>query len=61
MSDRDGGEIFMNVGKKFANTVFIDYLGNREDKVYIDNEGNGTFYCNGGSVSIWIKEGQIVN
>ena len=61
MSDKDGGMITMNVGKKFANTMFFDYLGNTEEKVYIDGEGNGNFFCNGGSVSVWIKDSRYVN
>ena len=56
MSDKEGGILTMNVGKKFAGKIFLDYLGNNHDKVYIDSEGNGRFICNGGSVSVWIKE-----
>ena len=61
MTDRDGGSITMNVGKSLANTIFYDCLGNIEEKVYVDLEGNGKFSCKGGSVSIWIKDGQYVN
>ena len=61
MSDKDGGTLVMNVGKKFADSIFYDYLGNVENKVHIDLEGNGNFSCNGGSVSVWIKEGGYVN
>ena len=61
MSDRIGGSITMNVGKKHANTVFYDYLGNIEDKVYIDQNGDGVFSCNSGSVSVWIKDEKYVN
>lgn len=61
MSDGDGGCIQMNVGKKLANTVFYDCTGNLSETVYVDNDGNGIFYCKGGSVSVWIKQGQSVN
>lgn len=61
MSDKDGGCKMMNVGKKLANTVFYDCTGNLSETVYVDNDGNGIFYCNGGSVSVWIKQGQSVN
>lgn len=61
MSDRDAGEITMNVGKNLANTIFYDCLGNIEEKVYVDQDGNGTFFCKEGSVSVWIKDGQYVN
>ena len=61
MSDKDGGCKMMNVGKHLANTVLYDCTGNLSETVYVDNEGNGIFYCNPGSVSVWIKQGQSVN
>ncbi len=61
MSDGPGGGKTINVGKNLANTVFYDYTGNVKETVYVDNEGNGIFYCNGGSVSIWVKKGNIYN
>ena len=61
MSNKQGGCIQMNVGKKLANTVFYDCTGNLQETVYVDNEGNGIFYCKDGSVSVWIKQGQNVN
>ena len=61
MSDARGGGVQMNVGKKLANTVFYDCTGNLSETVYVDNDGNGIFYCKDGSVSVWIKQGQSVN
>ena len=61
MSDGRSGCVQMNVGKKLANTVFYDCTGNLQETVYVDNEGNGIFYCKEGSVSVWIKEGKNVN
>ena len=61
MSDKEAGSITMNVGKVHANTVFYDCLGNIEEKVYIDQNGEGIFSCKEGSVSVWIKDGQYVN
>ena len=61
MSDARGGGIQMNVGKKLANTVFYDCTGNLSETVYVDNDGNGIFYCKDGSVSVWIKQGQSIN
>lgn len=61
MSDKDGGIIEMNVGKNLSNTMFYDCLGNIEEKVYVDSNGNGKFSCKSGSVSVWIKDGQYVN
>ena len=39
---------------------FYDYLGNVEDIVKIDEEGNGEFSCKDGSVSVWIELSQGV-
>ena len=61
MSDKEGGSIQMNVGKKLANSVLYDCTGNLSETVYVDSEGNGIFYCKDGSVSVWIKQGQSVN
>ena len=61
MSDERGGNIQMNVGKNLANTVFYDCTGNMEETVYVDNDGNGIFYCNGGSVSVWVKKDNMYN
>ncbi len=61
MSDARGGGIQMNVGKNLANTVFYDCTGNLSETVYVDNDGNGIFYCKDGSVSVWINQGQSVN
>ena len=61
MTDRNGGSIQMNVGKKSANSIFYDCTGNLSETVYVDNEGNGIFYCKDGSASVWIKQSQNVN
>ena len=50
-----GGGKTINVGKNLSNTVFYDYTGNVKETVYVDQDGNGIFYCNGGSVSVWVK------
>ncbi len=55
MSDNAGGSKFMNVGKNLSNCIFSDITGNMKEKVYVDKDGNGIFYCDGGSVSIWVK------
>ena len=56
MSDGPGGGKLINVGEKMANSVFYDYTGNIKETVYVDTEGNGIFYCNGGSVSVWVRK-----
>lgn len=56
MSDGPGGSKQINVGERLANTYMIDYLGNVKETVYVDSKGNGIFYCDGGSVSVWVKK-----
>ena len=56
MSDGPGGGKMINVGQRLANTTFYDYTGNVKEDVYVDQDGNGIFYCNGGSVSVWVKK-----
>ena len=61
MTDKLGGVVRMNIGKKFAGTVFYDCLGFVDKKIYIDEEGYGDFECIDGSVSVWIRDGQRIN
>ena len=56
MSDGPGGGKLINVGKEMANSVFYDYTGNIKETVYVDTDGNGIFYCDGGSVSVWVRK-----
>ena len=58
MTNSNGGCLQMNVGKNLANSVLYDYTGNLQEPAYVDQEGNGIFYVNGGSVSIWVKKEQ---
>lgn len=55
MTDQNGGSRTMCVGAKHAGAEFIDALGNQEKPVTIDADGNGTFTCSGGSVSVYIR------
>lgn len=59
LTNGEGGNKIMNVGKRLANTVFYDCTGNIQEPVYVDADGNGIFYVNGGSVSVWIKKDNI--
>lgn len=56
MTDTIGGTIKMNMGNDFAGSEFYDCLGNVQDTIIIDEEGNGEFRCADGSVSIWRKK-----
>ena len=55
MSDRDGGMKNMYIGIHFAGCEMSDATGNVQEKVTVDENGNAEFKCNGGSVSVWIK------
>lgn len=59
MSNNAGGSKIMNMGEKLSDKTFYDLTGNVKEDVYVDCEGNGIFYCNGGSVSIWVKKDNI--
>lgn len=61
ISDGPGGNKQMNVGKNLANCILYDCTGNVKETVYVDNDGNGIFYVNGGSVSVWIKKDNMYN
>lgn len=54
MSDNAGGSKWMYVGKKWAGKKFYDYLGVQYDKVTINSDGWGQFWCDGGSVSVYV-------
>ena len=56
MTVSTGGCLQMNVGKHLANSVLYDYLGNMQEPIYVDQDGNGIFYVKDGSVSIWVKK-----
>lgn len=55
ITDGPGGSKTMYVGKSHAGEVWQDITGNRSAKVTIDSEGNGIFYVNGGSNSIYVN------
>ena len=30
-----------------------------DDTITLDENGKGSFYCDGGSVSVWVKQGNL--
>lgn len=56
MTNGSEGHKAMEVGKRHAHQVFIDLLGNRQEKITINKDGWGEFTVNAGSVSVWINE-----
>jgi len=53
----DEGYKDMYIGKQHTGKEYTDYLGNREEKVTINEEGIGTFGCAPGSMSVWVESG----
>ena len=56
LSNGDVGFKKMEIGQKHHGKFFIDILGHRTEKVEINKKGWGEFYCNAGSVSVWIPQ-----
>ena len=56
LSNGDDGEKSIALGANYGNKTWRDYLGNREESVVTDEHGEATFFCNGGSVSVWVIE-----
>jgi alpha-amylase len=54
LSNGDEGLKNMEIGKKFAGKVFIDFLEKHPAEVTINEEGWGEFHVTPGSVSVWI-------
>ncbi|PKH24720.1 alpha-amylase [Enterobacterales bacterium CwR94] len=55
LSNGEQGEKTIPLGESHANSEWHDLLGHREDNVHCDAQGNGVFYCNGMSVSVWVR------
>lgn len=55
ISDKYEGSKRMYVGKELCGEKFMDALNHRKDEIIIDEEGFGTFFVNGGEVSVYVK------
>lgn len=55
ISNSDAGYKDMFVGKEKVGFVYEDYLGNCAETVTIDEEGNGHFLVEAGSISVWVN------
>ncbi|HEV3324696.1 MAG TPA: alpha-amylase [Puia sp.] len=58
LSNGDDGFKTMEIGKRHAGKSFVDWLGQRPEKVKIDPEGKGEFLVGSRSVSVWIERDQ---
>lgn len=55
-SAQEEAEKQMHVGVERAGQIFIDYTNTRKDEVVINEEGNGIFKVNPGSVSVYCQK-----
>lgn len=55
LTNSDEGYKDMYIGKQHAGKEYVDYLGNREETLTINDEGMGTFLCAPGSISVWAE------
>lgn len=51
----------MNIGAMYANSIFVDCLGNCEEKVRIEADGSGQFMVKSKSVSVWVSETWLIS
>ena len=58
MSNGDEGFKEMEIGPQFSGQIFIDVLAKRQEEVTINEHGFGEFFCEAGSVSVWILKDQ---
>ncbi len=61
ISDGLGGTKWMYVGKQHAGAIWKDMTGNRTDSVAINADGWGQFAVNGKSVSVWVKNTEVIS
>ncbi len=55
LTNSDEGYKDMYIGKQHAGKDYVDYLGNRDETVTINEAGIGTFLSAPGSISVWIE------
>jgi len=58
ISNNEDGWKDLDFGKEKSDTVWYDCTGHITDPVTLSNEGKGTFYVKGGSVSVWIRSAE---
>lgn len=56
LSNDKAGSQLMLAGARHAHTTFTDCCGGRTEKIEPDAAGQGEFFVNGRSVSVWIPE-----
>ncbi|RYY55008.1 MAG: alpha-amylase [Chitinophagaceae bacterium] len=54
LSNADDGDKWMGMGRKNAGRQLYDICGGRPELVTLDENGEGRFFVNAGSVSVWV-------
>ena len=56
LSNGEEGFKYMVVNPALAGKVFVDSLGFRQEEIALDDAGGASFYCQPGSVSVWVQK-----
>ena len=59
LSDGPAGHKWMEVGKPY--TPFYDITGHIKEPIHTNEHGWAEFYCNGGSVSVWVEQNPLLS
>lgn len=59
ISNMDGGDKCMEMGRDNSGTAFYDALGSFSDPVIIDKDGLGAFPVDGKGLSVWVQKGAL--
>lgn len=57
MSNSEEGFKDIPLGEDKKGWVYVDFLGNHEAEITLDEHGNGRFLTKGGCVSVWVPKG----
>lgn len=56
LSNGEEGFKDIQMGEDKKGWGYVDFLGNRQEEITIDDKGNARFPVNGGSVSVWVQK-----
>ncbi len=56
LSNGEEGFKNMEIGKRHAGKVFVDFLGKRNEEITINEDGWATFFCPEGAISVWVTK-----
>lgn len=59
VTNAKGGSKRMSVGARHGGEIFVDCLGNRSERLVIEEDGCALFLVNDGSASLWVSEAVV--